>query len=87
MMKLKGWKLPLKKSNKLEEVLVNNKIQFSKKDGVLGEVMFFSVVKRKVAKIVMFGSGVSVEFVLNNGDMLKFEDIKEFEAWLKNGKL
>jgi hypothetical protein len=31
----------------------------------------------------MFGNSVSVEFVLNNGDMLKFEDIKEFEAWLK----
>jgi hypothetical protein len=86
-MKLKGWKLPLKKSNKLEEVLVNNKIAYSKKDGVLGEVMFFSVVKRKVAKIVMFGNSVSVEFVLNNGDMLKFENIKEFEAWLKNGTL
>jgi hypothetical protein len=77
----------MKKSNKLEEVLNNNKIQFSKKDGVLGEVMFFSVVKRKVAKVTMFGSSVSVEFVLNNGDMLKFEDIKEFEAWLKNGTL
>jgi hypothetical protein len=83
---LKGWKLPLKKSNKLEEVLNNNKIAFSKKDGVLGETMFFSVVKRKVAKIVMFGSGVSVDFILNNTETLKFEDLKEFEAWLKDGK-
>jgi len=76
----------MKKSNKLEEVLHNNKIAFFKKNGVLGETMFFSVVKRKVAKIVMFGSGVSVDFILNNTETLKFEDLKEFEAWLKDGK-
>jgi len=86
-MKQKGWKLPLKKSNKLEEVLNNNKIAFSKKDGVLGEVMFFAVVKRKVAKVTMFGSRVMVDFVLNNTETLKFEDLKEFEAWLKDGTL